>query len=234
MVPIGFFLLWYNNDVNNRDYKNFAKGGIYHIYNRGNNKELVFRDEQDYRAFLFRMGLALGVSKESLNNFELTRAPRSRIRITESPANLFKLHSFCLMPNHFHLLIEQCEELPISKLISKICTSFSKFINLKYKRVGHVFQDEFKAVLMETNPQLMLFTSYIHMNPVKDDLENSPEKYKWSSYNDIAHSRDNPILYKDFMLSLFDNSRGFIRETNKLYHKTNLPMVPFDMLADVV
>jgi putative transposase len=210
-----------------------VRGSIYHIYNRGNNKELVFRDEQDYRAFLFRIGLALGLEKDSLTNSEVTRSPKSRIRIKESPADLFRLHSFCLMPNHYHLLMEQRTDVPISKLISKVCTSFSKFINLKYKRIGHLFQDEFKAVPIESNSQLMLFSSYIHMNPVKDRVVNKPGEYIWSSYKDYTGVRDNPLIYKNFMISLFGSPNNFIRETTALYNKSNLAMVPFDMLIDI-
>jgi len=65
--------------MGNRDYKNFAKGSIYHLYNRGDNKEIVFRDEQDYRALLFRLGLAIGIEKGDLNECEITRSPKSRI-----------------------------------------------------------------------------------------------------------------------------------------------------------
>src|SRR3989344_9488198 len=127
--------------MGNRDYKNFTKGSIYHIYNRGNNREIIFRDEQDYRAFLFRLGLVLGIKKEHLNNSELTKSPKSRIRIESLEPGSFKLHAFCLMPNHFHLLVEQCSEETISKLFLKFLTSFSRYVNLKHKRVGYVFQD---------------------------------------------------------------------------------------------
>ncbi|MEK7669236.1 MAG: hypothetical protein AAB350_01415 [Patescibacteria group bacterium] len=92
--------------MKNRDYKNFTKGHIYHLYNRGNNKEIVFRDEQDYRAFLFRLGLALGIEKEDLNKCEITKSLKSKIRVVGLKPNYFKLHAFCLMPNHLHLLIE--------------------------------------------------------------------------------------------------------------------------------
>lgn len=205
--------------MNNRDYKNFAPGSVYHIYNRGNNKEQVFFDDQDYRAFMFRLGLALGIDNKVLNNSPLTMAPKSRIRITNSPAGLFKLHAFCLMPNHFHLLIEQLSEIPISKLIHKTNTSFSKYINSKYKRIGQLFQDQFKAVPMESNPQLMLFSSYIHMNPVKDLLVNKPEKYKWSSYNTYIGDLDEPLTTTDFLTSIFGSKNAFVTETTRLYNK---------------
>src|SRR5690348_7862162 len=126
----------------NSDYNEFASGGIFHIYDRGNNKEKLFMDYQDYLAFIVRLGLALGFEEKELSH-ELCKLPYSRIRITDTNKGDFTLHAFCLMPNHFHLLIEQNADTPISKIILKVCTSFSMFINKKYKRVGHVFQDCF-------------------------------------------------------------------------------------------
>jgi len=217
--------------MGNRDYKNFVKGSIYHLYNRGDNKEIIFRDEQDYRAFLFRLGLGLGIEMKDLNECEITKSPKSRIRITSLKPNNFKLHAFCLMPNHIHLLLEQCGDEPISKLISRVFTSFSKYINLKHKRIGHVFQDKFKSVQIETNPQLMLISSYIHMNPIKDSLVNKAEDYKWSSYNDFIVDRKNPIVYKQFLTDIFGNRQNFINENTKLYKKIVSKTV-FDIFED--
>ncbi|OGI65374.1 hypothetical protein A3A95_00780 [Candidatus Nomurabacteria bacterium RIFCSPLOWO2_01_FULL_39_18] len=198
--------------MKNRDYKNFAPGVLVHIYNRGNNREKIFFNEQDYKAFLFRVGLALGIDVEILQKENLTSIPYSRIRI-DAKKNLFKLHAFCLMPNHFHLLIEQCKETQISKLISQICTSYAMYLNKKYKRVGHVFQERFKSVLIESNPQLMWVFSYIHMNAVKDGIIKHPSEYKWSSYNDFAGTRNLPILSKEFLIGTFGDTKNFIRET---------------------
>lgn len=205
--------------MGNRDYKNFSKGCIYHIYNRGNNKEIIFRDEQDYRALLFRLGLVLGIDKKELNKSEITKSPKSRIRIKNLKSENFKIHAFCLMPNHIHFLVEQCSDESISKLLLKVFTSFSKYLNLKYKRVGHVFQDQFKSVHIETNPQLMLISSYIHMNPVKDELVKEPEDYKWSSYNDFISDRKNLIVHKYFLVDIFGNIKNFINENTKLYKR---------------
>lgn len=196
-----------------RDYKNLSENSIYHIYNRGNNKENIFHDEQDHRAFLFRLGIALGIETDNLNKNDITKSPKSRIRIIKSPESFFKLHSFCLMPNHFHLLIEQCSDVSISILIKKVCTSFAMYINKKYKRVGYVFQDRFKSVMVENNPQFMWTISYIHMNPVKSGLVVNPGEYKWSSYKDFAEDRNVPIISKDLINSIFDNKEAFARET---------------------
>ena len=199
--------------MKNRDYKNFAPGAIMHIYNRGNNKEKIFFDEQDYRAFLFRLGLCLGFTEEELNKEKLIAMPYSRIRITDMNKNNFKLHVFSLIPNHFHLLIEQVGNVSISKLMSKLCTSYSKYINRKHKRIGHVFQDEFKAVPIESNPQLMWTSAYIHMNAVKDGIVKHPKEYKWSSYNDYIGKRSLLIINKELLLSTFGDKKNFIEQT---------------------
>lgn len=199
--------------MNNRDYKKFSAESIFHVYNRGNNKEKIFFDEQDYKAFLFRLGLCLGFTEKELNKEKLTSIPYSRIRITNIDKNNFKLHTFCLMPNHFHLLIEQIGNIPISNLISKLCTSYSKYINKKYNRVGHVFQDQFKAILIEDNPQLMWTSAYIHMNPVKDGLVKHISEYKWSSYNDFASNKNLPIINTELLIETFGDKKSFIKET---------------------
>jgi REP element-mobilizing transposase RayT len=199
--------------MNNRDYKEFAPGNILHVYNRGNNKEIIFFDNQDRRAFLFRLGLCLGFTEKELNQQKLTSLPYSRIRITGTDKRNFILHAFCLMQNHFHLIIEQKEDIPISNLISRLCTSYAKYINKKYKKVGHVFQDKFKAVLIENNPQLMWTSAYIHMNPVKDKIVKHPSEYLWSSYNDYALNRNLPITTKELLLDTFGDQKSFIKQT---------------------
>ena len=200
--------------MNKRDYKQFSCGSIVHVYNRGNNRENIFCDEQDYRAFLFRLGLVLGFEVKELSKHPLTSVPLSRIRITSVKKEAFKLYAFCLMGNHFHFLIEQCSDIPVSKLISKICTSYAKYLNLKYKRVGHVFQDKFKSVLIESQPQLMWTSAYIHNNPVKDKFVERPENYQWSSYADYSSARNIPILSKEMIQSVFKSD--FEKETARL------------------
>ncbi|NCN08094.1 transposase [Candidatus Parcubacteria bacterium] len=202
--------------MKNRDYREFTTGSIVHIYNRGNNRENIFHDKKDYKAFLTRIGLSLGLETKELSKYPLTSIPNSRIRITGSKESDFKIHAFCLMDNHFHLLIEQCSDVSISKLISKICTSYAMYINKKYKRVGHIFQDQFKSVLIESDSQLLWTSAYIHMNPVKSGLVEHPSQYDWSSYNDYASERNLPITHTDFIKSVFGNQNNFEKETWRL------------------
>ncbi len=188
--------------MNRRDYKEFGVKTISHIYNRGNNKENIFFDKQDYKAFLFRLSLALGLTEKEVNAEKFLTMPYSRIRI-DGNKKLFRLHAFCLMPNHFHLIIEQIGDQSPSVLISKICTSYAKYFNKKYDRVGHLFQDKFKSVNISSDEQLMWTSAYIHMNPVKDGLVNKPENYDWSSYNDYISKRNLPILKLELIKGLF-------------------------------
>jgi putative transposase len=216
--------------MKNRDNKEFAPGAIVHVYNRGNNKEKIFFDEQDYKAFLSRLGLALGFDEKELQKETMLSLPYSRVRITNANKNDFKLHAFCLMPNHFHLLIEQINDVSISKLLLKMCTSYSMYLNKKYKRVGNVFQDAFKSVSIEDDAQLMWTSAYIHMNPVKDEIVKLPENYKWSSYKDYTEERNLPIVTKNFILGLFGNKDGVKNETlNYFKDKENMSRVPLDM-----
>ena len=212
-------------DMLNRDYKNFAFNTIHHAFNRGNNKEKIFYDRQDYKAFIFRMSLVLGFEPKELLKNDLTSFPNSRIRINSKP-NLFKIHSFCLMPNHFHLLIEQSTDIPISRFILQLCTSFSMYFNKKYKRVGHVFQDRFKSVLVDSDPQLMWNCTYIHMNPVTSNLVNNPEEYEWSSYKDFSEDRNLPITSRDLIPELFENKEKFIKETLAFVKKNDMSRAP--------
>lgn len=199
-----------------RDFKNFAQKEVYHVYNRGTNKENIFRDKQDYRAFLYRLGLAIGIKKEILNKNEIIKSPKSRVRMSDLVENTFNIHAFCLMPNHFHLLIEQRTDISISLLIQKICTSFSMYINKKYKRVGHLFQGNFKSVRIETNPQFLWTVSYIHMNPVKSKLVVKPEDYEWSSYRDYANDRNLVLTNKNLVIESFENKENLIKQTSKV------------------
>lgn len=208
--------------MKNRDHKSFLPGYFYHIYNRGNNRENIFYGEQDYKAFLFRIGLALGFTSKELSEHSLTNVPGSRIRITKTKKGDFKIHAFCLMKNHFHILIEQCSDVPVSKFVSKICTSYAMYVNKKYKRVGHIFQDQFKAVLIESDAQLMWTSSYIHMNPVEDGFANHPSEYKWSSYNDYVNSRGLPIVHTDFLKLTFIDIDNFEKETMSLVSRMPL------------
>lgn len=193
-------------NMRRRDYKEFSAGVFYHIYNRGNGKMEIFRDEQDYLNFLKRVRLALGKTKST---------PTSSIRLVPFEPNTFSLISYCLMPNHFHLQIKQCGEVPLGKLLLKVCTSYSMYFNRKYDHVGHVFQDQFKSIPVQSENQIAALSAYIHQNPTTAGLVNSPEKWVYSSYRDYIGLRKGDLIDFDSILSQFENKdeyRLFVEE----------------------
>lgn len=199
------FEVWYNFIVNNRDYKDFSKGEIYHIYNRGVGKMDIFQDDEDLTFFLYRL-------KENLFPESVKKRSRSATyRRKPLPSNSFDLVSYCLMPNHFHLLIQQKTDLPITQLLLKICTGYSKYFNKKYDRVGAVFQDRSKAVRIEKNEQLLWTSFYIHNNPKKAGLVTDLSDYKWGSYLDYVGLREGTLCKKDIIFGQFNFSKSYFK-----------------------
>lgn len=180
--------------MRNRDYKQYAAGEYYHIYNRGNAKQDIFLDGQDFGFFLLRLRQGLFPDSEHAG------------RGIPLPPNSFSLISYCLMPNHFHLLVRQSGEIPTSKLLAKVCTSFSIFFNKKYGRVGQVFQDQFKQVLVDSNDYLRWLSAYIHNNPKVAGFVKKSEDYKWSSYGEYLNLTHDNLCEKEVILSQFSLS----------------------------
>jgi putative transposase len=193
--------------MNNRDYKEFAEGEIYHIYNRGVNKMSIFLDEQDFRVFMDR--LKENLFPEFTNHSSVHKHVARRKLL---PAGSYDLISYCLMPNHFHLLIKQNTDLPITQLILKVCTGYSKYFNKKYGRIGAIFQDRFKSVRIQKNNQLLWVSYYIHKNPIEAGFVENPNNYKWSSFSEyIKIKSENYFLCKkDIILSQFNKLETYL------------------------
>ena len=182
--------------MNVRDYKLFAPDNYYHIYNRGNAKQNIFLDNQDFNFFISKLKQNLMPNDED------------KTRMILLPPNSFSIINYCLMPNHFHILLKQNIEIPTSKLLSKLCTSYSKYFNKKYDRVGHVFQDQFKQVLIDGNSYLVWLSAYIHQNPKVAGLVSKPEDYKWSSYGEFVKG-DNGLCDKEIITSQFKSTNDY-------------------------
>lgn len=175
--------------MKNRDYKLFRAHCYYHIFNRGNNKQPIFLDDDDYIQFLKRLELVMGTIP----------AKRPFTSIRSLPKDSFSIVAYCLMNNHFHFLIRQNADVGINKLIQKVCTSYAVFFNKKYQRVGGLFQDQFKAKLIDNDVYAQYVSAYIHNNP--NDLD-----YPYSSYKDIIGERKSRLIDRNIILSWFDDS----------------------------
>lgn len=181
----------------NRDYKDSAPGTYFHVYNRGNKKEDIFLDESDFGFFLLKLRQYLFPDE------------RDKSRLNLLPSDSFSLVSYCLMPNHFHLLIRQNLDIPTSKLLLRICTSYSKYFNKKYDNVGHIFQDQFKQITIGDSDYLKWLSCYIHQNPKVAGLVDKIADYRWSSYRDFISKDPNGICDKDIILSQFNSDDDF-------------------------
>lgn len=155
--------------------KPYIQNGYYHIYNRGVEKRKIFLDKQDYSVFLsylktYLMPKDINDMQERLSNPEIGWKERDSflrlIRLNNFHDEI-SLLAYCLMPNHFHLLIKQTSSTAIDTFINSLCTRYVMFFNKKYKRVGSLYQDVYKAVLVKRDEQLLHLSAYIHRNPIK-------------------------------------------------------------------
>jgi len=161
--------------------KEFAPDSYYHIYNRGVARQKIFLDDQDYKTFLSYLKLYL--TFPNLQGPTLKVAPS---RILKNFYEEIKLLAYCLLANHFHLFVFQKDMNGITNFMRSLITKYSIYFNKKYKRVGPVFQGNYKAVMVKTENQFIYLSKYIHRNPLPTlptrlDLEGL-EGYKYSSY----------------------------------------------------
>lgn len=163
----------------------------YHILLRGINKQDIFLDKYDKDKFT----KYLIDTKEKYN---------------------YSIYSYVIMNNHVHLNIYDKED-SMSKIIHKLCTNYGIYFNRKYERLGHIFQDRFKSIGIDTEEYLLNLTRYIHRNPQKDGISKL-NKYKWSSYNEYINN-SKFITDIDFILDLFDGDRTKAIEKFEQYNK---------------
>lgn len=182
--------------------KQYVEGGYYHVYNRGVEKRDIFLDQQDYQVFVkyFRSFL----SNEKV--FDSRTRPRVNLSLK------VQLAAYCLMPNHFHLLIHQDSLDGMTDLLHRAMIGYVGYFNRKYKRVGGLFQDEFKAVLVQTDEYLIHVSRYIHLNPL--DISKDIWHYPYSSlrwYTDGAPSWLKPAIIIE-LVGGSENYRSFVDE----------------------
>jgi len=168
--------------------KQFVENSYYHIYNRGVEKRTIFSDEKDYAVFMsYLKNYLLPKDKSALqqvlsnqNSTSHQKAEALKLLRMNNFSDLIDLIAHCLMPNHFHLLVKQSLANGIDLFMNSLTTRYSMYFNKRNKRVGHLFQGTYKAVLVESEEQLIHLTGYIHCNPA---LKGDPlRSYKYSSY----------------------------------------------------
>lgn len=156
-----------------------AIGETYHIYNRSVAGIPIFKGDRECKLFLEAVKFYL--QPDPPTRFSIFRTSKERFPI-KLDSQLVTIISFSLMPNHYHFILRQEQENGIKKFIQRLTNSFAHYFVLKYRKSGHVFGGNFKAVRIETNEQLLHLSRYIHLNPVTAYLVEEPDDYPYSSY----------------------------------------------------
>ena len=141
---------------------NFSVGEFYHIYNRGVEKRDIFLDANDRERFLRLLYAANGTSPLKFREIE-----NKPYELIERGDCRLAVGAYCLMPNHFHILVKEIVESGISSFMEKMITAYSMYFNKRHTRVGPLFQGRFKAQHVGSDEYLKYLFSYIHLNPVK-------------------------------------------------------------------
>ena len=163
----------------------FAPGLLYHVIVRGNQRRKTFRSDDDYQAYLDRL--------------EKYRA-QCRVRI----------YAYCLMPNHVHLLVETGPT-PLAKFMQGLQQSYTQYFNRSYRKVGHLFQGRYKAIICERDQYLLALVRYIHLNPVRAKLATRPERYAYSGHNSYLRNGTAKIVEVRPILKLLGGKKAYER-----------------------
>ena len=198
----------------------FSVNEFYHIYNRGNNKSIIFLDDADkerFRKLLYVCNNTEPVIFKTIQGMPLDKIERDK--------TLVDIGAYCLMPNHFHLLLHEKVDDGISKFLEKFLTAYSMYFNKKHERTGKLFEGRSLATHVDTDIYLKYLFSYIHLNPVKiidpnwkengianrDKAKQYLLNYKYSSYLDYAGIErvENIILNKSAFPEYFEDFKEF-------------------------
>jgi len=195
-------------------------GEYYHVYNRGIKKNLLFHDERDYLRFLFLLLYFQSDSKfYNIGRYVSNHSKKLLFGVSsESIKSIIKkrsveLVSFCIMPNHFHVIVKEHKENGIALYMHRVIGGYARYYNLRYKTSGHLFQGAYKAVHIEDNTQLLYLSAYIHRNPrTLKEWHRAEDKYPWSSYQAyVTYNIFEELLVQNIILGQFKDTKDYER-----------------------
>jgi putative transposase len=188
----------------------FANEEIYHIYNRGTDKRVIFEDEYDFQRFL-----------QSLKEFN-TLDPIGSIYehsfikkqqlggLASKSEKLVEIIAFCLNPNHFHLLLKQVSDNGIQKFMQRLSTGYTMYFNKKHERSGSLFQGTYKAVYVDSNEYLLHLSVYISLNNEVHELGGLASKSSWGEYmGQTGNKEDEFLCKKEIILEQFKDAKEY-------------------------
>jgi putative transposase len=192
--------------------KSYGENCFYHAFNRGYNKQEIFRDNQDYKAFLYLIRKYL---EPGFREKRFTPAGEEYLVEPNHVYNEVDLVSFVLMPNHFHFQLFQKSLKGMAKLLVRLCSNYSTYFNKKYQLQGSPLQGVYKAVRVESPEQHLHLSRYIHTNPSGLSGVKVLGNYEYSSYPYYLSTRFPSWLKGNYILNDFKKSgsyRGFVED----------------------
>ncbi|MDD5147129.1 MAG: transposase [Candidatus Daviesbacteria bacterium] len=229
--------------------KQYIENNYYHIYNRGVEKRLIFLDEQDYIVFLSYLKNYLLPKNERILFKELSD-PNISYKEKNDILKLLRLNNFyeeilllayCLMPNHFHFFIKQRSSVSMDKFMQSLGTRYTMYFNRKYKRVGSLYQDTYKAVSIETEEQFVYLSKYIHkqalihqsserIHPEGQTLQNWEQQP--SSYPEYLGKRKTEWIHPEEILSYFSKTNPKLSYKSFVEEKDDFSLIKKQTLED--
>jgi putative transposase len=192
--------------------KEYRSDSFYHIYNRGVNKGDIFLSKFDYQSFLSFLKIYLSPknTKELQQSLEIAVGWQEKDKIIRllrlnNFSQEISLLAYCLMPNHFHLLIKQSTSIAIQSFIRSLLSKYSMYFNFIHKRTGPLFEGRYKAVLVKSEEQLVHLSRYIHLNP-----KEKSSTWKYSSLPNYLGQINQIWVKSNEILSYFSEEKpGF-------------------------
>lgn len=199
--------------------ENLAPGEHYHICNRGVGKQVIFHENNDYFRFLFLILYFQSTEKvehigRMVKDFAISLGQHPMLAKLEqkvAKGRTVELVAFCIMPNHFHLILKEVEERGISSYMQRILNAYGKYYNTKYQKSGHVFQGAFRSSHIGDDRYMHHLSAYIHRNPRElRGWVNKESWYAWSSFQDfIGKNRWGSLLVPDVVMGEFKDKNHY-------------------------
>jgi len=192
----------------------FRNEQIYHVFNRGVERRTVFTNRKELERakqlikFYRHKDIPIRFSQVMNQPEEIKNKILEKLYRTNQQVDII---SYCLMPNHFHFILKQNTENGVARFISNFTNAYTKYFNTKHKRIGPLFQGIFKALIVETDEQLIHLSRYIHLNPVSSSIikEDQLTIYPYSSLMEYLLLSNDEISKTDVVLSMFKTSEKY-------------------------
>lgn len=201
--------------------RDFKDNQYIHIFNQGVEKRKIFLDEDDYKTFLNYLFIYLA-------DPELVAKTYPKLRFNLKKGSLYpnvKLLSYCLLPNHFHLLIHQTKAGDTTKLMKQLTNAYTQYFNSKNRRIGPLMQGRYRATPINNEEDLVSLSQFIHQKPLKINFVlNALRNHPWSSYPAYIDLEDNQLIDKQTVLDLFFRTTHLNSYENFIESPAQLPL----------